>query len=80
MPRAGQTVLTAVEPALAPAHQVEALARLSDPALSELGLEEFLDELLLRVRSLLRIRHLKKDLERALAYIEAVERGGWTAG
>jgi anti-sigma regulatory factor (Ser/Thr protein kinase) len=53
VPRAGQTVLMPVEPALAPAHQVEAFARLGDPALSELGLEEFLDELLLRVRDAL---------------------------
>jgi anti-sigma regulatory factor (Ser/Thr protein kinase)/putative methionine-R-sulfoxide reductase with GAF domain len=53
VPRAGPTVLTPVEPALAPAHQVQAFARLSDPALSELGLEEFLDELLLRVRDAL---------------------------
>jgi anti-sigma regulatory factor (Ser/Thr protein kinase)/putative methionine-R-sulfoxide reductase with GAF domain len=52
-PRAGQTVMAPVAPALAPAHQVEAFARLSDPALSELGLEEFLDELLLRVREAL---------------------------
>ena len=52
-PRAGQTVLMPVETALAPAHQVQAFARLSDPALSELGLEEFLDELLLRVRDAL---------------------------
>ncbi len=43
----------AVETALAPAHQIEAFARLSDPALSELGLEEFLDELLVRVREAL---------------------------
>jgi anti-sigma regulatory factor (Ser/Thr protein kinase)/GAF domain-containing protein len=54
-PRAGQTVLTPVATALAPAHQVEAFARLSDPALSELGLEEFLDELLLRVREALTV-------------------------
>jgi anti-sigma regulatory factor (Ser/Thr protein kinase)/GAF domain-containing protein len=52
-PRAGQTVLTPVATELAPPHQVEAFARLSDPALSELGLEEFLDELLLRVREAL---------------------------
>jgi DNA-binding response OmpR family regulator len=32
-------------------------------------------ELLLRVRSLLRSRQNKRDLERAIAYIEAVERG-----
>src|SRR5262249_27073377 len=44
-----------VEPRLAPAHQVEAFARLSDPALSELGLEEFLDELLLRIRDALSV-------------------------
>ena len=55
VPRAGQTVLTPVEPALAPAHQVEPFARLSDPALSELGLEEFLDELLLRVQEALSV-------------------------
>ena len=54
-PRAGQTVLAPVAAALAPAHQVEAFARLSDPALSELGLEEFLDELLLRVREALEV-------------------------
>src|SRR6202012_2529190 len=54
-PRAGQTVLPPVAPTLAPAHQVEAFARLSDPALSELGLEEFLDELLLRVRDALTV-------------------------
>jgi anti-sigma regulatory factor (Ser/Thr protein kinase)/putative methionine-R-sulfoxide reductase with GAF domain len=52
-PRAGQTVLSPVETALAPAHQVQAFSWLSDPALSELGLEEFLDELLLRVRDAL---------------------------
>src|SRR5262245_14015515 len=33
------------------------------------------DVLLLRVRSLLRSRQYKRDLDRALAYIEAVERG-----
>jgi anti-sigma regulatory factor (Ser/Thr protein kinase)/GAF domain-containing protein len=54
-PRAGQTVLTPVETALAPADRIEAFARLSDPALSELGLEEFLDELLLRVREALEV-------------------------
>ena len=32
-------------------------------------------ELLLRVRSLLKTRQYKRDLDRALAYIEAVERG-----
>ena len=49
-PRAGQVVLKPVEPELAPSSQVEILYRLSDPALSELGLDEFLDELLVRVR------------------------------
>jgi PleD family two-component response regulator len=44
------------------------------------GTDDFLSkpinkaELLLRVRSLLRSRHTQKELERALAYIEAVER------
>jgi serine phosphatase RsbU (regulator of sigma subunit)/anti-sigma regulatory factor (Ser/Thr protein kinase) len=52
-PRAGQVVLTPVEPDLAPSGQVEILYRLSDPALSELGLDEFLDELLVRVREAL---------------------------
>jgi two-component system alkaline phosphatase synthesis response regulator PhoP len=33
-------------------------------------------ELLLRVRSMLRVRHLTRELDRALAYIEAVENGG----
>ena len=46
------------------------------------GTDEFLSkpikksELLLRVRSLLRSRLYKRQLDRALAYIEAVERGG----
>jgi PleD family two-component response regulator len=33
-------------------------------------------ELLLRVRSLLKARQHKRDLDRALAYIDAVEKGG----
>lgn len=33
-------------------------------------------DLLLRVRSLLKSRQYKRELDRALAYIEAVERGG----
>ena len=33
-------------------------------------------ELLLRVRSLLTARQNKRELDRALAYIEAVEKGG----
>jgi two-component system, OmpR family, alkaline phosphatase synthesis response regulator PhoP len=47
----------------------------------EAGTDDFLSkpinksELLLRVRSLLRARLNQRDLERALAYIEAVERG-----
>lgn len=54
-PRAGQTVLSSADTTLAPAHRVEAFARLSDPALSELSLEEFLEELLLRVREALEV-------------------------
>ena len=46
----GQTVLEPGEPILAPSEQLNALYQLSDPALSELGLEELLEELLDRVR------------------------------
>ena len=48
----------------------------------EAGTDEFLSKpidktvLLVRVRSLLRSRQYKRELDRALAYIEAVERGG----
>lgn len=48
----------------------------------EAGTDDFLSkpinktELLLRVRALLRSRQNKRELDRALAYIEAVERGG----
>ncbi len=48
----------------------------------EAGTNDFLtkpinkNELLLRVRSLLSARQYKRDLDRALAYIEAVEKGG----
>ena len=48
----------------------------------EAGTDDFLTkpinktELLLRVRSLLQSRQYKRELDRALAYIEAVERGG----
>ena len=52
-PGAGQVVLSPAAVDLAPSAQVRALYRLSDPALSELGLEEFLDELLVRVRDAL---------------------------
>jgi two-component system alkaline phosphatase synthesis response regulator PhoP len=47
----------------------------------EAGTDDFLTkpinkaELLLRVRSLLQSRQIKRDLDRALAYIEAVDRG-----
>jgi two-component system alkaline phosphatase synthesis response regulator PhoP len=47
----------------------------------EAGTDDFLtkpiikNELLLRVRSLLQSRQTKRDLDRALAYIEAVDRG-----
>jgi two-component system alkaline phosphatase synthesis response regulator PhoP len=47
----------------------------------EVGTDDFLTkpinkiELLLRVRSLLRARQHKRDLDRAIAYIEAVEHG-----
>ncbi len=39
----------------APADQVQSLYRLSDPALSELGLEQLLDELLVRTRDALEV-------------------------
>jgi PleD family two-component response regulator len=48
---------------------------------NEVGTDDFLTkpinktELLLRVRSLLRSRQYKRDLDRALAYIEAVQNG-----
>jgi len=54
-PRTGQVVLPPAASDLAPADQVRSLYRLSDPALSELGLEEFLDELLVRVREVLAV-------------------------
>lgn len=47
----------------------------------EVGTDDFLTkpinktELLLRVRSLLKARQYKRDLDRALAYIDGVERG-----
>jgi CheY-like chemotaxis protein len=48
----------------------------------EVGTDDFLSKpidkkvLLLRVRAMLRSRQYKRDLDRALAYIEAVEQGG----
>jgi anti-sigma regulatory factor (Ser/Thr protein kinase)/putative methionine-R-sulfoxide reductase with GAF domain len=49
----GQTVLQPGQPILAPSDQLRTLYQLSDPALSELGLEELLNELLDRVREAL---------------------------
>ena len=49
----GQVVLDVASPVLAPAEQVRHLYRLSDPALSELDLEDLLNELLERVRDAL---------------------------
>jgi anti-sigma regulatory factor (Ser/Thr protein kinase)/putative methionine-R-sulfoxide reductase with GAF domain len=54
-PRTGQVVLPPATADLAPSEQVRILYRLNDPALSELGLEEFLDELLVRVREALKV-------------------------
>lgn len=48
-------VLEPVEADLVPSERLEAVYRLSDPALSELGLEELLDELLVRVRDALSV-------------------------
>jgi anti-sigma regulatory factor (Ser/Thr protein kinase)/putative methionine-R-sulfoxide reductase with GAF domain len=53
-PRLGQVVLEATTE-LEPSPQFRSLYRLSDPALSELGLDEFLDELLVRVRDALAV-------------------------
>jgi GAF domain-containing protein/anti-sigma regulatory factor (Ser/Thr protein kinase) len=50
---AGQVALEPAVPLLAPSEQVRHLYRLSDPALSELRLEELLEELLTRVRDAL---------------------------
>jgi anti-sigma regulatory factor (Ser/Thr protein kinase)/putative methionine-R-sulfoxide reductase with GAF domain len=52
-PGAGQVVLPPAAPFLAPADQVHILSGLSDPALSELGLDELLDEVLVRVQQAL---------------------------
>src|SRR5947209_13060179 len=51
----GQIVLPPANLDVAPIRQVRLLYRLSDPALSELGLEDFLDELLQRVRDALHV-------------------------
>src|SRR5205085_5777348 len=51
----GQLVLEPSASALASGRQVQKLYRLSDPALSELGLDELLDELLERVREILEV-------------------------
>src|SRR5579875_3959386 len=50
---AGQVILTVERDVSAPAEQVRGLYKLSDPALSELGFDSLLDELLVRVRDLL---------------------------
>ena len=49
----GQTVLEATHEVVAPAEQLRALHQLSDAALSELGLDELLEEVLDRVRDAL---------------------------
>jgi phosphoserine phosphatase RsbU/P len=54
-PRAGQIVLSPATADLAPAGQVRTLCQLSDPRLSELRLEELLDELLGRIREALSV-------------------------
>src|SRR5437588_7595842 len=52
---AGQVLLTPANEAFAPADQIRHLYRLSDPELSELGLEQLLEELLERVRDALAV-------------------------
>ena len=54
-PGAGQVVLPPAAPFLAPADQLRILSGLSDPALSEVGLEELLDEVLVRVQQALEV-------------------------
>ncbi len=54
-PGTGQVVLEPVAPDLIARERAQALYRLSDPALSELGLEEFLSELLERVQEALSV-------------------------
>jgi anti-sigma regulatory factor (Ser/Thr protein kinase)/putative methionine-R-sulfoxide reductase with GAF domain len=53
-PGTGQVVISASEGDL-PSSQIRTLYRLGDPELSELGLEELLDELLIRVRDALSV-------------------------
>jgi serine phosphatase RsbU (regulator of sigma subunit)/anti-sigma regulatory factor (Ser/Thr protein kinase) len=50
---AGQVALELDESIAAPEEQIRDLVRISDPALSELGFDRLLDELLVRVRDLL---------------------------
>jgi anti-sigma regulatory factor (Ser/Thr protein kinase) len=52
-PGAGQIVLNPADAAAAPSEQVRSIYTLSDPALSELGLDELLDALLVRIRDVL---------------------------
>jgi GAF domain-containing protein/anti-sigma regulatory factor (Ser/Thr protein kinase) len=54
-PGTGQVVLARASADLASSDRARAFDRLSDPALSELGLDEFLDELLVRVRHALSV-------------------------
>jgi anti-sigma regulatory factor (Ser/Thr protein kinase)/putative methionine-R-sulfoxide reductase with GAF domain len=51
----GQVALELDETFLTPAEQLRDLVRISDPALSEMGFERLLDELLIRVRDLLAV-------------------------
>ena len=51
----GQVAVEAAEPIMAPSDQVRHLYRLSDPALSELPLEELLQELLNRIQEALSV-------------------------
>jgi len=66
---------------------VTALNELGDiEQASECGTDDFVSkpvnkfELLTRVRSLLRVRHLKSELERALTYLNEIEQDGETIG
>jgi phosphoserine phosphatase RsbU/P len=53
--RAGQTVLSPAATDLASSQQIRTLYRLNDPALSELGLEDLLGELLVLLRDALSV-------------------------